>query len=160
MTNWKKIAWGAGIGGGLIAGVTYLLRLNRTNINLETVPTVKVHKIELSGVTIRIDLHLKNPTNGRFKIKFPFVKLVRKNTTIGSSQVVDKDITIPPFGESVITQIMVKIPMLSLFSSSGGMIQDLQSGNPVKLEVKTISTIDLGWKKFPYEKTDEVTLKK
>jgi hypothetical protein len=158
METWKKITVGTLIGGGLIGGTIYVLRLNKMNAELETIPMVKIHKLDFSGLTIRVDVQLKNPTRTAFKIKFPFIKLVYKGTTVGSSQVVDKDISIPAFGEVVINQMMVKIPMMNIFSLSGGLIRALQNKEGVKLDVKTVTTIDIGWKKVPYTKTDTVTL--
>ncbi|HRH58483.1 MAG TPA: hypothetical protein PLS10_12585, partial [Chitinophagales bacterium] len=80
METWKKITVGTIIGGGLIGGTVYLLRLNKMNAELETVPMVKIHKLDFSGLTLRVDVQLKNPTRTPFKIKFPFIKLVYKGT--------------------------------------------------------------------------------
>lgn len=103
-------------------------------------------------------MQLKNPTRTPFKIKFPFIKLVYKGTTVGSSQVVDKDIQIPAFGEAIIDKMMIKVPLMNIFSLSGGLIKAIQNKEPVKLDVKTLTTIDIGWKKVPYTKADTITL--
>lgn len=158
METWKKITVGTIIGGGLIGGTVYLLRLNKMNAELETVPMVKIHKLDFSGLTLRVDVQLKNPTRTPFKIKFPFIKLVYKGTTVGSSQVVDKDIQIPAFGEAIIDKMMIKVPLMNIFSLSGGLIKAIQNKEPVKLDVKTLTTIDIGWKKVPYTKADTITL--
>ncbi|MGE0566966.1 MAG: hypothetical protein AB7O73_03375 [Bacteroidia bacterium] len=158
METWKKITVGTIIGGGLIGGTVYLLRLNKMNAELETVPMVKIHKLDFSGLTLRVDVQLKNPTRTPFKIKFPFIKLVYKGTTVGSSQVLDKEIQIPAFGEAIIDKMMIKVPLMNIFSLSGGLIKAIQNKEPVKLEVKTLTTIDIGWKKVPYTKADTITL--
>lgn len=158
METWKKITVGTIIGGGLIGGTVYLLRLNKMNAELETVPMVKIHKLDFSGLTLRVDVQLKNPTRTPFKIKFPFIKLVYKGTTVGSSQVLDKDIQIPAFGEAIIDKMMIKVPLMNIFSLSGGLIKAIQNKEPVKLEVKTLTTIDIGWEKVPYTKADTITL--
>lgn len=158
--NLKKIIMGSAIGGGIIAGVAYLFRLKRTSVELESVVTVNIFKLDLSGLVLRVDVQLKNPTATKFKIKFPYIKLIYKDATVGSSQVVDKDIAIPAYGEAVAEKIMITIPPRNIFSVSAGMIKSLLAGESIKLNTKTISTIDLGWKKLPYEKTEEVTLKK
>jgi hypothetical protein len=158
METWKKIAVGTVVGGVLIGGTIYVVRLNKMNAELETVPMVRIHKLDLTGLTLRVDVQLKNPTRTAFKIKFPFIKLVYKGTTVGSSQVLDKDIAIPAFGEAVINQIMIRVPLLSIFSLSGGLIKAIQNKEAVKLDVTTLTTIDLGWKKSPYTKSDTITL--
>jgi hypothetical protein len=158
MAGWKKIVLGTLASGAVIGTTVYVMRLNKMSAELETVPKIMLHKLDLTGITIRIDVQLKNPTRTGFKIKFPFIKLVYNKVTVGSSQAVDKDITIPPFGEAVINAIMVKIPMLSLFSQSGGLIRAMQNKDAVKMDVKTLTTIDLGWRKVPYTKSDTLTL--
>ena len=158
METWKKLTVGTLVGGAVIGTTVYVLRLTKMNAELETIPMVKIHKLDFSGLTLRVDVQLKNPTRTPFKIKFPFIKLVYKGTTVGSSQVVDKDIQIPAFGEAVINQIMIKVPLMNIFSLSGGLIRALQNKEGVKLDVKTLSTIDLGWKKVPYSKVDTITL--
>ncbi|MGQ0829353.1 MAG: hypothetical protein ACT4ON_13275 [Bacteroidota bacterium] len=160
METWKKIVIGTVATGALVGGTIYVVRLNKMSAELETVPRAKIHKIDLTGLTIRVDVQLKNPSRTPFKIKFPFIKLVYKGTTVGSSQVVDKDISIPAFGEAVIDQILIKIPMINIFSLSGGLIQAVQSGQATKVDITTLTTIDLGWKKMPYSKSDTVILSK
>lgn len=158
MEIWKKITVGTVVGGALIGGTIYVLRLNKMNAELETIPMVKIHKLDFSGLTLRVDVQLKNPTRTAFKIKFPFIKLIYKGTSVGSSQVVDKDIQIPAFGEVIIDKMMVKIPLMNIFSLSGGLIRAIQNKEAVKLDVKTSTNIDLGWKKVPYSKADTITL--
>lgn len=158
METWKKIAVGTVVGGALIGGGYLLMKFSRISAELETVPTLKIHKLDLSGLTIRVDVQLKNPTNNSFKIKFPFIKLLYKGTTVGSSQLLDKDIVIPAFGEAVINQIMIKIPTLSLFSLSGSLIKAVQNKQPIQVEVRTLTTIDVGFKQVPYTKSELLTL--
>lgn len=158
--NFRKILFGGAIGGGLIAGAAYLFRLNRTSAQLESYASVNIFKLDLKGLVLRIDVQLKNPTRTKFKIKYPFIKLIYKDTTIGTSQVVNKDIEIPAYGEAVAEKIMVTIPVKSIFSVVFGMVKSLLQGESIKITSVTITTIDLGWKKLPYEKTEELTIKK
>lgn len=158
MASWRKIIIGTGIGAGIIGAVAYFRKLNRTNAELETVATAKLHSLKLDGLTVRIDVQIKNPTNSTFKIKFPFVKLIYKDKTIGTSQVVNKDITIPEYGEAVVEAIMVKIPVKGMLSLGGGLFSLLSKSKAVTIAVKTITMIDLGWKQVAYEKTDNSTL--
>lgn len=158
MANWKKIGIVSGIGAGVVGLITYVTRLNRAQAQLETVATAKIHSLKLDGLTIRVDVQLKNPSRSSFIIKFPFVKIVYKDKVIGTSQVIDKNIQIPAFGEANIESIMIKIPVTSIFSIGAGLIKLLVQKEAAVISVKTISTIDLGWKKLPYEKSDDMTL--
>ncbi len=158
MIGIKKILIGLGIGGGLAAGGTYLWRLRKTSVNLEIVPTVKVHKVDLEGLILRVDVTLKNPSSTGLKLKFPFVKLLIKGSSIGSSQAVNRDVALPSYGEARFEAIMIRIPMFSLLSTAKGLLTAIQKGDAFKIAVMTMTTIDLGWKTVPYETTDEVQL--
>ena len=159
MTKLKKIIAGTGIG-AVVAAAVWLFRLNRASVSMEVVPAIKLHKFDLTGLYIRIDLQLKNPTRSTFKIKYPFVKLSYQGTSVGSSQVVNQDITLPPFGEAQISAIMVRIPILNIFSSAGKLLSAVKNNETIQMDVTTISTIDIGVQKIPYTKTDTLTLKK
>lgn len=156
MNIWAKI----GIGAAAATGIGYLMKMSRTSAELETVSSAMVHKVDFSGITVRVDTILKNPTKGSFSIKYPFVKLIYKNSTIGSSQAIDKDILVPKYGEARVEQMMIKIPVFSLLSVGTDLFKAISEGKGVKVGVKTISTIDLGFKSVPYEKTEEIILKK
>lgn len=156
----KNIIIGTAIVAVVAGGVTYASRLNKVATELVVVPKVMIHKLGLDGLTLRVDARLKNPTRTKLNIKFPFVKLMYKDSLMGSSQAVNKDIDIPAFGEAQVDSMMVNIPLLGIFSLAGELLKSLQSGEAVKLAVKTMSLINLGWKKVPYEDTQEYTLKK
>lgn len=160
METWKKIAVGTGVGTAILAGATWLLRLNKTAVSLEVVPTAKIHKIEFNGVSIRVDVQLKNPTRSSFKMKYPFIKLSYKEESIGSSQVVNQDIVLPAFGEAQIENILIKIPLLNLFTSAGKVFTAINNNEAIQLQIDTLTTIDIGIKKIPFTKTDKISLRK
>lgn len=159
MSLTKKIIVGGLVGAGAIAGYSYYLKMKKTQAELEVVPTATIQEMNLNGITIRLDLLLKNPTKGSFTIKFPFVKLSYKDSSVGSSQVVDQDIKLPAFGQVKIEKILVTVPMLSIFSVSSSILKAIQSKEEVKITATLMTTIDLGWTKLPFEETHEVTLK-
>ena len=161
MSLTKKIIVGGLVGAGAIAGYSYFLKMKKTQAELEVVPDASLYQVNLNGITIRIDLLLKNPTKGSFSIKFPFVKLKYKdNLLVGSSEVVDKDIKIPAYGQAKIDKILVSIPILSIFSVSSSILKAIQSKEEVKITATLITTIDLGWTTLPFEESHEITLKK
>lgn len=159
MGKWTKIFIGTGIVAAIGGGVAYALRLNRLAEELVIVPTVMLHKVSVSGIFLRVDVQLKNPTRAKLKMKFPFVKLLYKDAIIGSSQAVDKDVQIPAYGETNISEMMIQIPLAGVFSLGGEIFSAIQGGTAIKLGVRTLTTVDLGWKKFPYEDNQEYTLK-
>ena len=72
----------------------------------------------------------------------------------------NKDIKIPPYGEVVISKMLVTIPVTSFFSVASDVLKSLQNKKPVKLTIKVMTTVNLGWTQLPYESNDEITLKK
>lgn len=155
MNTLGKIAIGVLVGGGAYAGYKYFSGLKQTSTELESVSSLMIHKMGLDGLTIRVDITLKNPTSGTLSIKYPFVKLLHENAMIGSSKVIDKDIQLSPFGETHIEQILINVPIMSILN----LAKSLVAKQPVKVVSKIISTINLGWKKLPFEKSQEHTLK-
>ncbi len=160
MSLTKKIIVGGLVSAGAIAGWSYYLKMKKTEADLQVIPEASLYQVNWDGITIRIDVLLKNPTKGSFSIKFPFVKLIYKDNLIGSSQVVDKDIKIPAYGEAKIEKILVSVPILSIFSVSSAILKAIQSKEEIKLTAAFTTTIDLGLAKIPYEESHEVTLKK
>ncbi|HEV8283828.1 MAG TPA: hypothetical protein VGQ09_05945 [Chitinophagaceae bacterium] len=160
MSLTKKIIAGGLVGAGAIAGYSYYLKMKRTKAQLEVVPQASLHEVNWNGITIRIDLLLKNPTKGSFSIKFPFVKLKYKDSLVGSSPVVDKDIKIPAYGQAKIEKILVDIPIMNIFSVSSSILKAIKSKEDVKITATLVTTIDLGWTKLPFEESHQITLKK
>ena len=155
MNNLTKILIGTGV---VITG-GYLLKMSRTSANIETEIKAKIHSLKLSGLTIRVDAKLKNPTDGTLKIKYPFVKLSYQNSTIGSSQVVNQNITIPSFGEANIEGVMINIPLTGIFSVAMDLLKSLKTGTGVKVMIKVVTTIYTTFSTIPYEYEVEQTLK-
>jgi hypothetical protein len=155
MNNLTKILIGTGV---VITG-GYLLKMSRTSANIETEINAKIHSLKLSGLTIRVDAKIKNPTDGTLKIKYPFVKLAYQNSTIGSSQVVNQNITIPSFGEANIEGVMINIPLTGIFSVAMDLLKSLKTGTGVKVMIKVVTTIYTTFSTIPYEYEVEQTLK-
>ena len=75
MSLTSKLVAGTLVGAGLYAGYNYYVNMKKTQAELEVVPEASIDSVNLSGITIRLDLLLKNPTKGNFKMKFPFIKI-------------------------------------------------------------------------------------
>ncbi|MBO9565552.1 MAG: hypothetical protein J7621_22435 [Niastella sp.] len=160
MASLNKIIMGTAIGAGVVALVSYFANMRRASVQLEVIPNATIHSLSWTGLTIKVDAILKNPTAASFKVKFPYIKISHKDTTLGSSQVINKDIEIPAYGQVVIDSMMVEIGTLSFFSVAYDIIKALNNKEAVALVVQIITTIDLGWSKIPYEEKKEITLKK
>lgn len=155
-----KILTGTAIGGIAIAGWAYLKNLRTAGAELVVVPKATIHSLSWNGLTIRLDVLLKNPSNGSFSLIAPFIKLLYKDTTIASSTPVNKEFRLPAHGELMIDKIMVQIPMSNVFSVAFALIKALTAGEAATLTVRTTTTINLGIIKLPYEDKQDITIKK
>lgn len=160
MSTVAKLVTGALLGLGTVAGLTYVKHLKQASQELQVIPKVSVYNLSWTGLTLRVDVLLKNPTKGSFSIKFPFVKLLYKDTLIGSSAPIDTDIKIPAFGQAAIEKILVQIPMSSVFSVVFNLIKALNNNEAATITVTSFTTINLGWITLPYENKADVTIKK
>jgi hypothetical protein len=159
MKSWLKLGIGA-TGVGIAGWAThYILKMKRTNAEMEVVNTVRVHKVSFAGISFKVNTTIKNPTEGHLSIKQPFVKLLYKDATIGSSQVSGTDIEISSHAEKSLEPIMIQVPISGLFSLGADLLKAVTgSGQSVKLNVRMITTIRIGLLKKPFDKTQEVTL--
>lgn len=160
MMSAGKILAGAVILGGAIAGGSYFYNMRRASVQLEVIPKAYLHSLSVSALKIRVDALLKNPTRASFKVKFPYIRLTYNDSLLGSSQVINKDMTIPAFGQVVIDGIMVELPVLSILSGAYSVVQALLNKQPVALKLAVITTIDLGWSRVPYDSTMDIVLRK
>jgi hypothetical protein len=160
MSTLAKILTTTVLGAGAIAGWSYLKNLKNAGAELEIVPKATIHQLSWNGLTIRLDILLKNPTNGSFSLIAPFIKLLYKDTTIGSSTPVSKEFKLPAHGELMFDKILVQIPMSNVFSVAFTLIKALTGGEPATITVRTLTTINLGIIKFPYESKKDITIKK
>ena len=155
-----KYITGTAIGAAILAAIAYFKNVKRAQAELEIVPVVNIHKLDLSGLTVRVDALLKNPTGASFKIKYPFIKLTHKDAVLGSSQAINKDIQIPAFGQVMIKDMMVNVPVLSFFSVGYDIIKALMNKQPIVISVSVITTADLGFSQVAIEHKQDMTLKK
>lgn len=78
MSSFSRFLLGTGVGVGIYAGIRYMLGLKRMQDEIEIIPTVNIHKLDLKGLVIKIDVQMKNPTQGTVNLQFPYVKLQYK----------------------------------------------------------------------------------
>jgi hypothetical protein len=160
MSLTNKVIAGTVIGVGTIAAIAYYNRISRAQVQLQVIPNASIYQLSLDGLTIKVDALLKNPTGASFRIKYPFIELTHKNVLVGSSQVINKDIKIPAYGQVLIQDMMVKIPVLSFFSVVYDLVKSLMNKQSIVFTVGVITTVDLGWTQAAYEHKQDLTIKK
>ncbi len=160
MASLKKILIGTTIGAGVISIVSYLASLKKTGEELETEIKSKVTDFNLKkGITLQADVLLKNPSNRSLKFKHPTVKVLHKSKVIATSNVINKDYTLPAFGEKTIDPIIFTLPIKDVLSMAGGLFNLITKKTEIPLAVKVITNVDLGWKKQDVSKTQDLTIK-
>ena len=159
-SNTGKLMLGGAVGIGLIAAYSYARGITRAQAQLQIVPNVRIHKLGLDGLTFRVDALLKNPTQAGFSIKFPFIEIVHKGVLVGSSQVINSDVKIPPFGQVMIEGLMVNIPVVSLATTVYDIINALLNHQPEVFTIGVITTVSLGWTSVAYEHKQDFTFQK
>lgn len=140
MKQEQYIWWGLGLAG--LAGGIYLLKLGRLARELEISSKVRIHKVTLSGVQVRADVVLKNPTSGTVRVKHPFVKLIYGDRTLGTSVVQNQDYQLPGYGELAMKPVDFQLDFLALASGAPGLLLEYRSKKTISLTVKIITTIN------------------
>jgi hypothetical protein len=154
MKTEAKIALGIGVV-ALGFGTAYILKMKRLSEELETTTSVMIHKVNLNGIELKVDVTLKNPTQGTLRIKHPFVKFLYKDKVFATSEIKNSDITIPKFGQVNIEPIFIQLGFISLASVTPDLLKQYRSSGQLDLVVKTITTIN---DKVPYTKTDTIQI--
>lgn len=150
----EYLIYGAGALGAIL-GVNYFLKLNRLSNELESDTRATIYSVTLDGITLRVNVTLKNPSGGTVRVKHPFIKMMHGNTVIASSKVKDVNVTIPKFSQVDLEPIMINIGFLRLGTTVPDLLKQYRSTGKLIITVKTISTIN---DSLPYTKTDELTL--
>lgn len=154
-----KIFLGTTVGAGLIWLAAYLSGKKKTGDKLDTETKVNVHSVKLNGLTLRIDVILKNPTEGTLTIRQPYVRVLFDKKLIGTSTIKNTLIDIPGYGVKALDAIYLTIPATGLLTLGDGLFKVLLKKQPAKITAITISSVKLGGKFVPYEKAELYNIK-
>lgn len=154
-----KIFVGTTIGAGAIWLAYYLFGKKKVGDKLNTVTSASVHSIKLTGLTLRIDVILKNPTEYGLRLKQPYVKVLFKDKVIGTSEIKNSIIEIPKYGVKSVEPIFITIPATGLLTLGDGLFKFLVKKEPATITTITTTSIQIGGKFISYEKPDVITLK-
>jgi hypothetical protein len=143
----KQILIGTGVG-VIIYGGYKLLNLKKTGEELIIEPEVNIFKIDLSGITLSLDIKLVNPNSTTLNITTPFVKLEYLSQTLGSSTVSKKVEPILAMASTKLDTIYFKLSFLNILTSLKSFFSAYYAGQTIALNVvvKTFLQLPIGQK--------------
>ncbi len=155
----KQIIIGTGIG-GIIYGGYKLLTLKKAGEELIIEPNVNIFKVELSGITLSLEIKIINPNSATLNITSPFVKLDYLGQTLGSSNISKKVEPIKAMGSTQLDTIYFKLSFLNILTSLKSFFNAYYAGDAIALNVmvKTFLQLPVGQKEKII--TETITLKK
>jgi len=112
----------AAVGYFLFKGTSLKETADNIRVSLASLP--KIHKIDLTGLKISVDLRVDNPGKERLTIKIPSVRLSYRGKLVASTAINDKTYTIEPESTGKISGIMVESSYLSLLTTAPGIVTD------------------------------------
>ena len=112
----------AAVGYGLYKGLSLKETADNARVSLLSLP--KIHKMDLSGLKISVDLKVDNPARERITIKIPSVRLYYKGKQLASTAINDRTYTIEPVSTGKITGTIIEASYLNLLSTAPSIISD------------------------------------
>lgn len=145
-----------GIVGLAIWGLSSLTKIGN---NIVTEIKGRIFSIDFTHIVLAIDVKIKNPSNGKAIVQYPFIKISYKDSVIASSELVNQQINIDPLSQTNINNIKIPIQYLSMGSLAGEMIKKLKDRKyPITLQVTIQTSAVVLGAKLPYTHTQDVTI--
>ena len=139
----------------LVFGARYMLRLNRLSAELEVATQVSIYRISLSGIDLRIEVTLKNPSGGSVNVKHPFVTILHGSTTLASSKMENVDVKIPKFDQVALDPIILSVGFVSLAASAPALLKKYRETGQLELTTRINTTIN---NTIPFTKDESVKI--
>jgi hypothetical protein len=126
----------AGLGVAAIAGFGIFkgLALSETasNIRVSLASLPKIHKIDLTGLKVSVDLRVDNPSKERITVKIPSVRLSYRGKLIASTVINGKTHIIEPVSTGKIQGIIIEAGYLNIIGT--GILTDNNIKNNIGFE--------------------------
>ena len=150
------LKWIAG-GAATFLALRYLLRLNRAADTINSRTGVRVHKVGLSGITLKATVLLQNPNPIELNMQYPFVNITYKGTSLGTSTVRNEVISVPSYGEQSFEVEIRSAGWFLLMQALGGdLVKRIRSGEKVELDIVAVTSTTVN--KIPYVKEEAIKL--
>ena len=163
--NQRKKVMGAAIlymsliGGAVWLG-TGLLMAKNTADHLETAPQIAGFRTTLEAFLVKVNVALKNPTEGKLKIDFPKVEILYEGKVLSSSVEKRETLTIAPHATTWMKGMEIKLPWNDM-PGLAPLITRLLAGTSkgVDVDLRITSRVHIGPLPIAFSDTQKVTIK-
>ena len=150
------LKWIAGGAAAFLAG-RYLLRLQKASQTIVTRTSIKVNRVGLSGIELKASVKLQNPNPVALAIQFPFLNLIHKDVSIGSSTVKNETIQLSENSEKTFDMAIQSAGWLTLIQVLGAdIVQKIRSGQKVSIDLLATTSTQING--IPYEQQESIKL--
>ena len=115
----------AAIGFLLFKGTSLKETAGNIRVSLASLP--KIHKIDVTGLKVSVDLRVDNPGKERITVKIPSVRLSYRGKLVASTAVNDKVYTIEPTTTGKISGISIEASYLNLLTTAPDIVNDFMA---------------------------------
>jgi len=150
--------WIAG-GAALFFTGRYLSQLSVASKKITTQVAVQIRRVTLSGIELRAVVKLQNPNAIRLRLQHPFVQIKHKDALIGSSDLKNEVLDIPPHNERIFDMTIRSSGWLSLIQTLGTDItQKIRKGKPVSFGITAVTSTRVNNLPFSKEELIQITI--
>jgi hypothetical protein len=112
----------AAIGYFLFKGKSLSETAENIRVSLASLP--KIHKIDLTGLKVSVDLRVDNPGKERITVKIPSVRLSYRGKLVANTTISDKLYPIEPVSSGKISGIMIEASYFNLLTNAPTIVTD------------------------------------
>lgn len=140
----------------VIAGGYHLMNLNQLNKELEIQQAAQLWSVNLTGLTVRVDVVLKNPTPGQVSVKTPYITISYNGTPLASNDTISgTNHQIPPYGMVALDPIYITLKYLTLAVSAKKFYAQYMNTGRATVTVRALTRIN---EVFPVEQSIDFDL--
>jgi DNA-directed RNA polymerase subunit K/omega len=157
------------VGGTLVLVGNYLYGINKSQYKIALVATGRVQKISVSGVVLRVQYNIKNPTAATMRMSAPLIKISVNGKQVATSNMQTTDIPEESRdGDKIVIRANTEtgaiaseliIPWIALAGVAPDLITRFKNPdgkNKISLKVETLCRIFTMVGSFPYESVSTI----
>ena len=140
LTLKQKVLLWLGLSGTVILYTSPIFKAAKTGSNLIVEFSGRIHRVDSKGLTLAVDVKMKNPTAYSLTFLYPFVRLVWNNSDLMSSVVSAEEKTLEKFGE-LNFPIYFQLSFMNLFTNVPALFSEYTKKGELSLTVVTTTKV-------------------